>query len=246
MRLSGKTIGFALAGSHCTLEEAVDPIYRLREEGADIVPIVSNTILTTPTRFGTPEKWLTAIRDATGKEPLKSIPEVEPLGPQKLLDAVVICPCTGSTMARLANAIIDSPVLMAAKAQLRNQRPVVLAITSNDILGLNARNLGTLLITKYVYFVPFGHCNSVVCKPRWCLRSRRSVMDGRTAAFVGIRATKVVHPPRPRNSYLPAARHRRRSGSVIRTALARKWTCQGSSCRSIPRASRLMQIRASG
>lgn len=169
MRLSGKTIGFAMAGSHCTLEEAVDPIYRLREEGADIIPIVSNTILTTPTRFGTPEKWLTAIKDATGKEPLKSIAEVEPLGPQKILDALVICPCTGSTMARLANAIIDSPVLMAAKAQLRNERPVVLAITSNDILGLNARNLGTLLITKNVYFVPFGHPKSMVCKPlRWC------------------------------------------------------------------------------
>jgi dipicolinate synthase subunit B len=168
MRLSGKTIGFAMAGSHCTLEEAVDPIYRLREEGADILPIVSNTILTTATRFGTPEKWLTAIKDATGKEPLKSIAEVEPLGPQKLLDALVICPCTGSTMARLANAIIDSPVLMAAKAQLRNERPVVLAITSNDILGLNARNLGTLLITKNVYFVPFGHSKSMVCKPlRW-------------------------------------------------------------------------------
>lgn len=159
MRLSGKTIGFALAGSHCTLEEAIDPILRLKEEGADIVPIVSNTILTTTTRFGSPEKWLSAIREATGKEPLKSIPEVEPLGPQKLLDAVVICPCTGNTLARLANAITDSPVLMAAKAQLRNGKPVVLAITSNDILGLNARNLGTLLITKNVYFVPFGQDN---------------------------------------------------------------------------------------
>lgn len=110
MRLSGKTIGFALAGSHCTLEEAIDPILRLKEEGADIVPIVSNTILTTTTRFGTPEKWLTAIREATGKEPLKTIPEVEPLGPQKLLDTVVICPCTGSTLARLANAITDRAV----------------------------------------------------------------------------------------------------------------------------------------
>ncbi len=168
MRLSGKTIGFALAGSHCTLEEAIDPICRLQEEGAEIVPIVSNTILTTATRFGTPEKWLSAIVDATGKQPLKTIPEVEPLGPQKLLDAVVICPCTGSTLARLANAIIDSPVLMAAKAQLRNQRPVVLAITSNDILGLNARNLGTLLAVKNVYFVPFGHPKSMVCKPGAC------------------------------------------------------------------------------
>jgi len=182
MRLSGKTIGFALAGSHCTLEEAVDPIYRLREEGADIVPIVSNTILTTPTRFGTPEKWLEAIRTATGKEPLKTIPEVEPLGPQKILDAVVICPCTGSTMARLANAIIDSPVLMAAKAQLRNQRPVVLAVTSNDILGLNARNLGTLLITKNVFFVPFGQDNPSV-KPNSVAADLSRVADTVAAAL---------------------------------------------------------------
>lgn len=169
MRLSGKTIGFALSGSHCTLEEAIDPIYRLQEEGADIVPIVSNTILTTETRFGTPDKWLSAIRTATGREPLKSIPEVEPIGPQKLVDAVVICPCTGTTMAKLANAVTDSPVLMAAKAELRNQRPVVLAITSNDILGMNARNLGTLLNAKNVYFVPFGHWNPTVRKlSRWC------------------------------------------------------------------------------
>lgn len=159
MRLTGKTIGFALAGSHCTLDEAIDPILRLQEEGANIIPIVSNSILTTTTRFGTPEKWLTAIREATGKEPLKTIPEVEPLGPQKLLDAVVIAPCTGSTLARLANAITDSPVLMAAKAQMRNQRPVVLAITSNDILGLNAKNLAALLVAKNVYFVPFGQDN---------------------------------------------------------------------------------------
>lgn len=110
MRLNGKTIGFALAGSHCTLDEAIDPILRLQEEGANIIPIVSNTILTTTTRFGTPEKWITAIKDAIGKEPLKTIPEVEPLGPQKLLDAVVICPCTGSTLARLANAITDRAV----------------------------------------------------------------------------------------------------------------------------------------
>lgn len=174
MRLSGKTIGFAMSASHCTLEEAIDPIHRLQEEGAEVQAIVSNSVLTTATRFGTPEKWLEAIQQATGRGPLKSIPEVEPIGPKKTFDAVVICPCTGNTMARLANGITDSPVLMAAKAELRNQRPVVLAITSNDILGMNARNLGTLLNAKNVYFVPFGHSKSMVCKPqRWFLRSRR-------------------------------------------------------------------------
>ncbi len=184
MRLSGKTIGFALSGSHCTLEEAIDPILRLKEEGADIVPIVSNSILTTETRFGTPEKWLAAIREATGREPLKSIPEVEPLGPQKLVDAVVICPCTGTTMAKLANAISDSPVLMAAKAQLRNGRPVVLSITSNDILGLNARNLGTLLATKNVYFVPFGQDNPSA-KPNSVAADLSRLPDAVVAALEG-------------------------------------------------------------
>jgi dipicolinate synthase subunit B len=162
MRLVGKTIGFALAGSHCTLKEALDPMLRLKEEGADIVPVISNTVATTTTRFGTPEEWIRGIREVTGKDPLKTIPEVEPIGPKKLLDALVICPCTGNTMAKLANAITDSPVLMAAKAQLRNQRPVVLAIATNDALGLNARNLGMLLATKNVYFVPFGQDNPMV------------------------------------------------------------------------------------
>jgi dipicolinate synthase subunit B len=162
MRLAGRTIGFALAGSHCTLAQALDPMVRLKEEGADVVPILSHTVATVASRFGTPEEWIQGIREVSGKEPLKTIPEVEPIGPQKLLDALVICPCTGNTMAKLANAITDSPVLMAAKAELRNRRPVVLAIATNDALGLNARNLGTLLNTKNVYFVPFGQDNPMV------------------------------------------------------------------------------------
>jgi len=162
MRLAGKTIGYALAGSHCTLERALDPIHRLVEEGADVVPVVSHTVATVTSRFGTPEQWLAGVREATGKEPMKTIPEVEPLGPKKLLDALVICPCTGNTMARLANAITDSPVLMAAKSTLRNQRPVVLAIATNDALGLNMKNLATLLNTKNVYLCPFGQDNPFV------------------------------------------------------------------------------------
>lgn len=162
MRLSGRTIGYALAGSHCTLERALDPITRLREEGADVVPVISHTVATVTTRFGTPEAWISGIREATGKEPLKTIPEVEPLGPKKILDALVVSPCTGNTMARLANAITDSPVLMAAKSTLRNRRPVILAIATNDALGMNARNLGTLLNAKNVYLVPFGQDNPSV------------------------------------------------------------------------------------
>lgn len=181
MRLEGKTIGFALAASHCTMERALDPMVRLQEEGADILPIISRTLATTETRFGTPEKWIGAIREVTGKEPIKTIPEAEPIGPKKLVDAVVVCPCTGNSMAKLANAITDSPVLMAAKAGLRNGRPVVLAIATNDALGLNAKNLGILLSTKNVYFVPFGQGSGT--------RPIRAASRGRKAAE-GTRGTR--------------------------------------------------------
>lgn len=184
MRLEGKTIGYALAGSHCTLEKALDPMVRLKEAGADIVPIISNTVATVTTRFGTPEQWIGGIRETSGKEPLKTIPEVEPLGPKKLLDALVVCPCTGNTMARLANALTDSAVLMAAKSTLRNRRPVILAIATNDALGMNARNLGLLLNAKNVYFVPFGQDNPAV-KPNSVESDLSRLVDTVTEALEG-------------------------------------------------------------
>lgn len=161
MRLHDKMVGFALAGSHCTLEQIFGPIRELKAEGADVVPMVSHSVDTVATRFGTPEQWRAGLREITGREPLREIPEVEPLGPRKLLDALVVAPCTGNTLARLANAITDSAVTMAVKATLRNQRPVVLAISTNDGLGLNARNWTALLNTKNVYFVPFGQDNPI-------------------------------------------------------------------------------------
>ncbi len=159
MRLHGKTIGFALAGSHCTLEQIFDPLRQLKTEGAEIIPIISHTVDTVETRFGAPEQWRAGLREITGREPLRELPEVEPLGPKKTLDALVVAPCTGNTLARLANAITDSPVAMAVKSTLRNQRPVVLSISTNDGLGLNAKNWVALLNTKNVYFVPFGQDN---------------------------------------------------------------------------------------
>ncbi len=115
MLLAGRNIGFALAASHCTLEQVFAPIRDLRAEGAEVIPIVSHTVDTTETRFGTPEQWRAMLREATGREPLRTLPEVEPLGPSRLLDALVVAPCTGNTLARLANAVTDSTVTMAAK-----------------------------------------------------------------------------------------------------------------------------------
>jgi len=162
LTLTGKTIGFGLTGSHCTLSRVFVLLEELVRLGADVVPVVSEAVATTATRFGTPDDWLGELRRVTGKEPLRTISEVEPFGPGKRLDVMVVAPCTGNTLAKLANGITDTPVTMACKAHLRNQRPVVLSISTNDGLGMNARNLGVLLNTRHVYFVPFGQDNPEV------------------------------------------------------------------------------------
>lgn len=157
--LEGRRVGFALCASHHNLDTVLGWVERFVAEGADVYPIVSHSVATVATRHGTPEQWLARLEAVTGRSPWRTIPEVEPIGPGLLLDVLVIAPCTGTTLAKLANGFSDSAVLMAAKAQLRNQRPVVLAISTNDGLGLNARNLATLLNAKNVYFVPFGQDN---------------------------------------------------------------------------------------
>ncbi|MFZ5649086.1 MAG: dipicolinate synthase subunit B [Bacillota bacterium] len=159
MRLKGIRVGFALTGSHCTLDEIFTEIENIKKEGADIYPIVSQSVDQTVTRYGSPEKWKNALTGITGNKVINSIVGAEPVGPEKMVDVIVIAPCTGNTLAKLANAITDTTVLMAAKAHLRNQRPVVLAISTNDGLGLNAKNIGLLLNTKNIYMVPFGQDN---------------------------------------------------------------------------------------
>jgi len=129
------------------------------EAGAEVVPVVSHSVMTTDTRFGTAEQWQRELKEITGNDIIGSIVEAEPLGPSKRFDLMVIAPCTGNTTSKLANAITDSAVLMAAKAQMRNGRPLVLAISTNDGLGLNAANIAKLLVTKNIYFVPFGQDN---------------------------------------------------------------------------------------
>ncbi|MCY9592906.1 dipicolinate synthase subunit B [Paenibacillus chitinolyticus] len=156
MNWNGVTVGFALTGSHCTLEEIMPQIQRFIDAGATVVPIVSQSVLTTDTRFGKAVDWQQQLRDMTGSDPITTIVEAEPLGPSKKLDVMVIAPCTGNTTSKLANAMTESPVLMAAKAQMRNQRPLVLAISTNDGLGLNSANIAKLLVAKNIYFVPFG------------------------------------------------------------------------------------------
>jgi dipicolinate synthase subunit B len=161
MSWQGKTVGYAITGSHCTFEEVMPVIQRFVDEGAKVIPIVSNTVLTTDTRFGTSQSWQKQLKDITGNDIISTIVEAEPLGPSQILDVLVIAPLTGNSMSKLANAMTDSPVLMAAKAQLRNGRPLLLAISTNDGLGLNAANIAKLLVAKNIFFVPFGQDNPV-------------------------------------------------------------------------------------
>lgn len=156
MRFSGMKIGFGFTGSHCTIGQVLPVLQLLKDEGAEILPIFSNTVQTTDTRFGTAEDlWNDVIR-ITGKEPLTNLVQVEPIGPQRLIEVLIVAPCTGSTLAKIAQGISDTPVTLACKAHLRNNCPVVLAISTNDALSANAQNLAALLNRKNVYFVPFG------------------------------------------------------------------------------------------
>jgi len=156
MSVKGLQVGFAITGSHCTLKEIMAEVRRLVDSGAEVFPIISGAVDSVDTRFGAAEYWKQELEEITGRTPIASIVEAEPVGPQKLLDVIVVAPCTGNTLAKFANAITDTPVLMACKAHLRNQRPVVLAVSTNDGLGLNAKNIGILLAAKNIYMVPFG------------------------------------------------------------------------------------------
>lgn len=164
MSLNDVRVGFALTGSHCTIEQTIPQIERLVKAGAEVLPIVSDAVKNTDTRFGQAQHWITKLKQITGNNPISKIVEAELVGPKGLVDIMVLAPCTGNTLAKLASGITDGTVLMAAKSHLRNLRPVVIAISTNDGLGLNIQNLGLLINLKHVYMVPFGQ-DSPVGKP---------------------------------------------------------------------------------
>lgn len=153
-------VGFAVSGSFCTHEKVLKALEGLTAVYETVIPIVSEISAFTDTRFGNSEDLLERLEDLTGQEVLCDIPSVEPIGPKKLLDVLVIAPATGNTIAKLANGIADTAVTMAAKSHLRNGRPVVVAVSSNDGLAAGARNIGELLVRKHYYFVPFGQDNA--------------------------------------------------------------------------------------
>ena len=146
-------LGFAMCGSFCTFKLVLEELERLAKD-YDITPIMSQGAAFTDTRFGKAEDFRRRVTEICGREPITTIADAEPIGPRALLDALVIEPCTGNTLGKLANGITDTPVTMAAKAHLRNGRPLVLAVSTNDALGASARNIGTLMNAKNIFFVP--------------------------------------------------------------------------------------------
>ncbi len=156
-------IGFALCGSFCTYAD-VFPVMELLSREHTVTPIFSEVSYTTDSRFGTAAEHIARAAQICGVEPLHSVPQVEPIGPKKLFDVLLIAPCTGNTLAKLSHSIADGPVTMAAKSHLRNGRPVVIAVSTNDALGGAAENIGRLMGKKNYYFVPFGQ-DDPVSKP---------------------------------------------------------------------------------
>lgn len=152
--MSKETVGFALCGSFCTFKKVIPQMKKLVDEGYKVIPIMSYTAYTTDTRFGKANDFNNEIEQICKENIIYTISGAEPIGPKELLDALVIAPCTGNTIGKLANGISDTSVTLAAKAHLRNQRPVIIAVSTNDALGTSARNIGTLMNSKNIYFVP--------------------------------------------------------------------------------------------
>jgi dipicolinate synthase subunit B len=189
--LQGQRIGVAMTGSHCTLDTILPQVERLKEAGAEIFPILSTAVQNTDTRFGPSAQWQERITAISGREPWLSIIEVEPIGPNRLLDLLLIAPCTGNTMAKLTVGVVDAVVLMAAKAHLRNQRPVLLYISTNDGLGFNAKNLAVLMNTKHIYMVPFGQDNPRD-KPNSLVSAPELILPAAAAALQGLQLQPVL------------------------------------------------------
>lgn len=177
-------VGFAFCGSFCTFRQAMTALEQVHARYGDVTPIVSEASAATDSRFGPAHEYMREMERICDRRVIDSIPKAEPIGPKHLLDVLVICPCTGNTLAKLTNGITDTTVTMAAKAHLRNGGPVVLCLATNDGLAASAKNIGTLLDKKNVYFVPFGQDDPVE-KPTSLVADFSRVNDAIDAALRG-------------------------------------------------------------
>lgn len=184
MKLDNLKIGLGITGSFCTFAKTIELAKELKKEGAFVLPILSNNAYNVDTRFGKAEDFVKELEEITGNKIVNTIVDAEPIGPKNLIDIMLITPCTGNTMAKLANAITDNAVLMTTKSHLRNGKPVVLGVSTNDALSMNAKNLGILLNTKNIYFVPFRQ-DDYKNKPNSLVYDTTLVIDSIEMAMVG-------------------------------------------------------------
>lgn len=162
MKLSGCNVGFGITGSFCTFDKIKTQIKVLKDEGANVIPVFSYNAYNLDNRFTEAAKFVDEIKKMTDSEDIHTIQQAEPVGPKKLFDIMIIAPCTGNTAAKLVNGIVDTPVLMAAKAHMRNNRPLVISISTNDALGINFKSIGSLMVMKNIFFVPFGQDDHIL------------------------------------------------------------------------------------
>lgn len=191
------TLGYAFCGSFCTIKDSLAALRELAAKDIKIKPIMSQIVYTTDTRFGKAEDLINEVESICGEKIIRDIAAAEPIGPKNLLDIIAVAPCTGNTLAKIALGITDTPVTMAVKAHLRNNKPVVLAPATNDALGASAKNIGLLYNTKNIFFVPyrqddpFSKSNSLVCDFSLLPQTIDAALEGRQLQPV-IKAPKVV------------------------------------------------------
>lgn len=184
-------VGYALTGSFCTFSKTVPVIEELVKMGAEVFPIMSHVAYSTDTRFGTCQSFIERIEGICGKEIIHTIKGAEPIGPKKLLDVLVVAPCTGNTLGKLAGGITDTSVTMAAKAHLRNGRPLILAVSTNDALGTSARNIGQLLVAKNIYLVPMKQ-DDCISKPNSIVADFSKISETIEASLKGVQCQPVL------------------------------------------------------
>ncbi len=194
MKKYDTTVGIAITGSFCTFDKITLVIKQMVEDGMNVIPIFSDNSQTMDTRFTQADTFVKQIEEITGHTGIRTIQEAEPIGPKGYLDVLAIAPCTGNTMAKLCNGITDTPVLMAAKAHLRNEKPLVIAMSTNDALGMNLKNIGMLMNMKNIYFVPFGQDNYIK-KPHSMIAHVELLEDTIEEAMKGKQIQPLVKSP---------------------------------------------------
>lgn len=190
--MSKTRVGFALTGSYCTFQRVFRAVEQLVEEGYDVIPILSFAVRDRDTRFYSKEAVRETLLKITGKEPIATMQEAEPIGPKKLLDAYVIAPMTGASLGKMAHGIFDTPALLGAKSHLRNGRPVLIAPSTNDGLSTSAENIGKILVMRNVYFVPFGQ-DDPVGKPRSLVADFEKISAALSAALAGAQLQPMLY-----------------------------------------------------